>query len=89
MATMKALVLRELGGPDKLVIEDWPRPEPGPGEVRVKLTCAALNRRDVWITVGAYPRIQFPSIAGSDGAGVIDAVGPGIATSRIGEAVVI
>lgn len=86
---MKALVLRETGGPDKLAIEDLPTPQPGAGEVRVKLKCAALNRRDVWITVGAYPRIQFPSVAGSDGAGVIDAVGAGVAASRVGEEVVI
>ncbi|MEQ8232213.1 MAG: zinc-binding dehydrogenase [Gammaproteobacteria bacterium] len=86
---MKALVLRELGGPDKLAIEELPLPEPGPGEVRVKIKCAALNRRDVWITVGAYPRIQFPSVAGSDGAGVVDAVGSGVDTARVGEEVVI
>ncbi|MEX2481518.1 MAG: zinc-binding dehydrogenase [Gammaproteobacteria bacterium] len=86
---MKALVLKETGGPDKLAIEDLPTPEPAAGEVRVKLSCAALNRRDVWITVGAYPRIEFPSIAGSDGAGVVDAVGAGVDTSRIGAEVVI
>lgn len=86
---MKALVLREIGGPDKLAFEDLPLPEPQPGEVRVKLACAALNRRDVWITVGAYPRIQFPSVAGSDGAGVIDAVGDGVDRARIGHEIVI
>ncbi|MGB1881408.1 MAG: alcohol dehydrogenase catalytic domain-containing protein, partial [Gammaproteobacteria bacterium] len=86
---MKALVLREIGGPEKLTIEDLPMPEPGPGEVRVKLRCAALNRRDMWITVGAYPRIRFPSIAGSDGAGIVDAVGAGVATEQVGQEVVL
>jgi len=86
---MKALVLRETGGPDKLAFEDFPLPAPQPGEVRVKLACAALNRRDVWITVGAYPRIQFPSIAGSDGAGVVDAVGDGVDRAHVGKEVVI
>ncbi len=86
---MKALVLRELGGPDKLAIEDIPTPEPGAGQVRVKIRTAALNRRDVWITVGAYPRINFPAIAGSDGAGVIDAVGSGVDAKLLGREVVI
>jgi NADPH:quinone reductase-like Zn-dependent oxidoreductase len=44
-------------------------PVPGPGEVLVRLHAAALNRRDWWITQGQYPKIQFPVILGSDGAG--------------------
>lgn len=86
---MKALVLRELGGPEKLQIEDIATPQPRAGEVRVKIKAAALNRRDVWITVGAYPRIIFPAIAGSDGAGIVDAVGVGGDATRVGREVVI
>ena len=86
---MKALVLKELGGPENLVIEDIPLPEPATGEVRVQIRCAALNRRDVWITVGQYPKVQLPSVGGSDGAGVIDAVGPGGDQSLVGQEVVI
>jgi zinc-binding alcohol dehydrogenase/oxidoreductase len=86
---MKAVVLHETGGPDKLRIEDVPTPSPAPGQVRVALKASALNRRDFWITVGAYPRIQFPSISGSDGAGVIDAVGAGVDESMIGREVII
>jgi len=86
---MKALVLRELGGPDKLALEDLPTPQPAAGEARVKVRCAALNRRDVWITVGAYPRIQFPAVAGSDGAGVVDAVGSGVDAALLGREVIL
>lgn len=86
---MKALVLRELGGPEKLAIEEMPMPEPGAGQVRVRIKTAALNRRDVWITVGAYPRINFPAIAGSDGAGIVDAVGAAVDANLIGREVVI
>ncbi|MGR8920434.1 MAG: quinone oxidoreductase family protein [Gammaproteobacteria bacterium] len=86
---MKALLLPEVGGPDKLVIDDIPTPEPGPGEVRVKLRAAALNRRDYWITVGAYPGLEFPATAGSDGAGVVDALGAGVDTAAPGDEVVI
>ena len=46
---------------DKLHISDVATPAPGAGEVRVKIMCAALNRRDYWITVGAYPKINFSS----------------------------
>ena len=86
---MKAVVLHEKGGPEKLRIEEVPTPEPGPGEVRVKLQASALNRRDYWITIGMYPGMQFPSIAGSDGAGVIDAIGAGVDGGQIGREVVI
>ena len=86
---MKALVLRELGGPDKLAIEDVATPVPGAGQVRVRIKTAALNRRDVWITVGAYPRIQFPAIAGSDGAGIVDATGEGVEEALVGREVML
>jgi NADPH:quinone reductase-like Zn-dependent oxidoreductase len=86
---MKALVLNEIGGPEMLSIQDVAEPQPAAGEVRVRLRRAALNRRDVWITVGKYPRIKLPSIGGSDGAGVIDAVGAGVDKKSIGGEVVI
>lgn len=86
---MKALVLNKIGGPEDLCVEDVAQPEPVAGQVRVRLQRAALNRRDVWITVGQYPRIQLPSIGGSDGAGIIDAVGEGVDDSVIGNEVVI
>jgi len=86
---MKAVVLNEIGGPEKLAIEEVTTPEPRAGEVRVKLKTSALNRRDYWITIGMYPGMQFPSIAGSDGAGVIDAVGEGGDDTLIGDEVVV
>lgn len=86
---MQALVLNEIGGPENLTIEEVALPTPAAGEVRVHLHRAALNRRDVWITVGQYPKIQLPSIGGSDGAGVIDAVGAGVEESMLGDEVVI
>ena len=73
---MKAVILRQLGGPDQLQVADIPLPEPGPGQVRVRLYASALNRRDVWITLGQYPGIRLPCTTGSDGAGVVDKIGP-------------
>ena len=86
---MKAVVLEELGGPDNLKVKEVDTPEPGPGEVRVKLRNSALNRRDYWITIGRYPRTDLPCIAGSDGAGTIDAVGEGVDGGMIGREVVV
>ena len=75
---MQAVLLYETGGPENLRIEETATPQPGPGEVRIRLRAAALNRRDVWLTRGLYPRMQLPCIPGSDGAGVVDALGEGV-----------
>jgi zinc-binding alcohol dehydrogenase/oxidoreductase len=86
---MKAIVLNEVGSPANVKMLEVPTPEPQAGEVRVRLEASALNRRDVWITVGAYPRIKLPSISGSDGAGVIDKAGEGVDSSVVGREVVV
>lgn len=87
---MKAIRLREKGGPDKLVIEEVDTPMPGPGEVRVELKASALNRRDVWITLGLYPGLSFPTPPlGSDGAGIVDTVGEGVDEALLGAGVVV
>ena len=86
---MKAMVLHELGGPEKLSYEDVPDPEPGPGEVVVGLRAAALNRRDLFVTQGQYPGIEVPAIPGSDGSGEVVARGEGAAGPDEGTEVVI
>ena len=75
---MKAVVLRELGRPEVLRVEDAPDPQPGPGEVVVRLRAAALNHRDVWIRTGRYAGITLPIILGSDGAGEVVETGAGV-----------
>ena len=77
---MKAMRLREIEGPESLVYEDVPEPEPGPGEIVVRLHNAALNRRDVFVTRGQYPGAKpdaLPIILGSDGSGEVAARGEG------------
>jgi len=86
---MKAVRLNELGGPEKLHIETIPDPEPGAGEIAVKIHRAAYNRRDVFITQGLYPGIELPRTLGSDGAGVVAALGPGVDGPPVGTPVVI
>lgn len=86
---MKAVLLEQTGGPEALRIAQVDDPQPGPGQVRVRIRAVALNRRDVWITLGQYPGIRLPCILGSDGAGVIDQIGSGVAADRLGQEVVI
>lgn len=73
---MKAIVVRESGGPERLVPEELPVPEPGPGEVRVRLEAAGVNFIDVYQREGLYD-VPRPYVPGMEGAGVVDAAGPG------------
>jgi zinc-binding alcohol dehydrogenase/oxidoreductase len=86
---MKAIILREVGGPENLRFEEVPTPNPKAGEVLVKLKFAALNRRDVFITKGMYPGMKLPSILGADGAGYVADVGDHVQNIEVGKEVVI
>jgi zinc-binding alcohol dehydrogenase/oxidoreductase len=86
---MKAVRLNELGGPEKLHVEKVPDPVAGPGEIVVKISRAAFNRRDVFITQGLYPGIELPKTLGSDGAGVVASLGEGVSGPAVGTAVII
>jgi zinc-binding alcohol dehydrogenase/oxidoreductase len=84
---MRALVFERKG--ELPALRDVPTPDPGLGEVRVRLHAAALNRRDWWITRGLYPGIRTPCVLGSDGAGVVEALGAGVDAGLLGTDVVI
>jgi zinc-binding alcohol dehydrogenase/oxidoreductase len=86
---MKAIVLRQPGGPEQLRLEEIPTPEPGPGEVLVALRAAALNRRDILMRSRPQMVDMMPFIPGSDGAGVIAATGTGVNHLKEGDEVVI
>lgn len=76
---MKTVVIREHGDLDQLHLEDREIPSPGPKEVRVQIRAAALNHLDTWVRRGVPGHtFPLPIIPGCDGAGVIDAVGPGV-----------
>lgn len=86
---MKAIVLREPGGPEQLRLEDVPVPSPGFGQVLVRLKAAALNRRDLLVRSREQYRTAMPFIPGSDGAGVVAAVGPHVDHLRVDDEVVV
>ncbi len=85
---MKAVRIHEDGGPEVLRYEDVPDPEPGPGEVLIRLRAASLNHLDVWVRRG-LPSVPKPRILGADGAGVVEALGEGVGGFAPGDRVVI
>ena len=89
---MQAVVIRQHGGPDVLRVESIDVPEPGPGQVRVRVRAVALNHLDLWVRRGGPAfRVPFPHLLGSDVAGEIDALGPGVADAElaVGQRVVV
>jgi NADPH2:quinone reductase len=76
---MRAVLVHEPGGPEVLMAQDMPSPEPGPGELRVDVVAAGVNYIDVYYRTGAYP-LPTPFIAGSEGAGIVSAVGSKVTT---------
>lgn len=87
---MKAVYFEHHGGPEVLQYGERPTPQPAPGWVRVKLEAAALNHADLFVRAG-WPGIKLalPHILGADGAGVVDALGEGVARWQPGQRVVI
>ncbi len=78
----KIVRFHETGGADVLKIEDLPLTEPGEGEVRLKVEAISLNRADIMFRQGQYLEDpEFPSRLGYEAAGIVDAVGPGTASS--------
>ena len=85
---MLAARIHEDGGPEVVRVEEVPDPVAGPGEVLVRLHAASLNHLDVWVRKG-LPSVPKPRILGADGAGVVDALGDGVAGLSVGQRVVI
>lgn len=83
---MKAIRVEKCGGPEVLQPAEIPIPEPGKGEARVKMEAIGLNFIDVYHRTGLYPK-EMPFIPGSEGAGIVDAVGAGVQDVRIGDRV--
>jgi NADPH:quinone reductase-like Zn-dependent oxidoreductase len=87
---LRAVVIREHGGPEVLRFEERPVTEPGPREVRVRVRAVGLNHLDLWVRNGV-PGHSFPLpiVPGCDVAGVVDALGPGALGVAVGEEVVV
>jgi NADPH:quinone reductase-like Zn-dependent oxidoreductase len=85
---VKAVRIHEDGGPEVLRYEDVPDPVPRQGEILIRLRAASLNHLDCWVRQG-LPSVPKPRILGADGAGVVEALGPGADSVGEGDRVVI
>ena len=86
---MRAALFSEHGGPEVIRVSEVETPEPGPGEVRVAVRASSLNHLDLWARRGLPFEIPMPHIGGSDVAGVVDALGPGVEGVPTGTSVVV
>ena len=84
---MHAICIHEYGGPDVLRYEEVSTSEPGAGEARVRIEAAGLNYIDVYHRTGLYPSTNMPFTPGREGAGVVEAVGPGVTEINVGDRV--
>lgn len=85
---MKAIVVREFGDPDVMQVQEIPTPQPGPGQVLVRIKAAGVNPADTYMRTGNYSiKPPLPYTPGADGAGVIEATGAGIAGMQAGDRV--
>lgn len=82
----KAIRFHETGGPEVLRLEDVPVGDPGPGEARVRHAACGVNFIDTYHRTGLY-KLPLPSGLGVEGAGVVEAVGPGVAHVKPGDRV--
>lgn len=83
---MKAIRIHNHGGAEVLAYEDVPVPEPGAGEARVKIEASGVNFIDIYHRIGLYP-MNRPCILGSEGAGIVDALGEGVSEVKPGDRV--
>jgi len=83
---MKAVRVHEYGGLEALKYEDVPTPEPGEGQVRVKIEAAGVNFIDIYHRIGRYQG-SLPLMLGQEGGGVVDAVGPNVTEVSPGDRV--
>ena len=86
---MRAIEYSQTGAPDVLTLVDRPVPEPGPGEVRVRIHRSGVNPTDWKSRTGAEPGVPVdpPQVPGQDGSGVVDAVGGGVEAALHGQRV--
>jgi NADPH2:quinone reductase len=83
---MKAIQVKQTGGPEVLQLADLPVPQPKPNEAIVKIAASGVNFIDVYQREGRYP-VPLPFVLGQEGAGLVTNVGPEVKTLRAGDRV--
>ena len=82
----KAIQFHRSGGPEVLELTEVPLGEPGAGQVRIRHTAIGVNFIDTYQRSGLYP-VKLPAVAGNEGAGVVESVGPGVHDLNVGDRV--
>ena len=82
----KAIQFHRSGGPEVLELTEVPVGEPGAGQVRIRHTAIGVNFIDTYQRSGLYP-VKLPAVAGNEGAGVVESVGPGVRDLNVGDRV--
>lgn len=82
---MKAVQVNKAGGSFEMV--ERPTPQPGPGQVRIKVEASGICHSDLMVKEGYWPGIQYPRVPGHEIAGRIDAVGAGVTNWKPGQRV--
>src|SRR5262245_33855430 len=85
-ASMRAIRAKAPGGPEVMEMEELPVGEPGPGEARVRVEAAGVNFIDIYHRTGLY-KVPLPMPLGLEGAGVVEAAGPGVTEVKAGDRV--
>jgi NADPH2:quinone reductase len=85
---MKAILIRQFGGPEVLKLEEVPTPKPGAGQVLVRVHAAGVNPYDTYMRAGTYAiKPPLPYTPGSDAAGIVEGVGSGVSKVKVGDRV--
>ncbi len=85
---MKAMTISQFGGPGNFELNDIPKPEPGPGEILVKVIASGTNPVDAKIrAAGEWAQLKLPAVLGYDASGIVEDVGPGVTDFKNGDEV--
>lgn len=88
---MQAIVCTRQGAPvaGNIALQDWPDPEPGPGQVLIRTLASAFNHMDLWVGRGVPGlELEYPRVSGCDGCGTVEAVGQGVGDVWVGKRVI-
>jgi NADPH2:quinone reductase len=83
---MRAIQISQTGGPEVLTLTELPIPQPGPGQVLVKIAAIGVNFIDIYFREGRY-KAPLPLIPGSEAAGIVEQLGPGVEGFAVGDPV--
>ena len=86
---MRSAIHSSFGDPSSVLsIEDRPIPQPGPGQIRIRMSMAAIHNHDLLTVSGDYGyKPDLPAVAGTEGTGIVDALGEGVSHLKVGQRV--